>query len=377
MNKLFEKSRIKNIELSNRFIRSAMWDGMATEDGGATQKIINSMVDLSDGGVGLIISGHAYVSPEGQASFLQLGIHKDELVNGFKRLTDAVRGHNGKLIMQISHAGYFAAEKITGRVPLAVSSLEGLAESDRKELKKEDIQELIGAFADAAGRAKRAGFDGIQLHSAHGYLLSQFLSPFFNHRKDEYGGKIGNRTRIHREILHAVREVVGGDYPVLIKMNCTDLFENGLSLSDAVKAGKIFEEEGIDAIEISGGSVMGGRIGSNSPCRPGIDSKEKEAYFEEYIKEFKENISIPLILVGGIRSYDIAERIVMTGLADYISMCRPLIREPGIINRWKAGNYGKSECVSDNLCFRPGLKGEGVYCLTKKREKARIRSENI
>ncbi|MBN2063092.1 MAG: NADH:flavin oxidoreductase [Deltaproteobacteria bacterium] len=371
MSRLFERSRLKTLELQNRFVRSATWDGMGTGDGGVTDKMIKSMVDLSKGGVGLIISGQAYVSPEGQASFLQLGVHKDDLVDGLKNLTGEVHEHEGKIVMQISHAGKFAAQKITGKIPLAVSCFEGSDQSGHRELTKNDIDELIRAFADAAGRAKKAGFDGVQLHSAHGYLLSQFLSPAFNHRQDEYGGVICNRTRIHREIIRAIREGAGEDYPVFIKMNCTDLFENGLSLSDAVKAGKIFEEAGIDAIELSGGSVIGGRIGYNSPCRTGVNSEEKEAYFKEYAKAFQEEMEIPLILVGGIRSFRTAEFLVDEGIVDYVSMCRPLIREPGLIRRWKAGDHRRSECVSDNLCFRPGLKGDGVYCLTKKRDEGK------
>jgi len=188
MSKLFESSEINGIELSNRFVRSATWEGMATDDGAVTPKLIETMVNLAKGGVGLIISSHTYVRPEGQAGPWQLGIYKDELIHGLQEMTAAVHDCGGKIVAQLSHAGNFAPEQLIRQAPPVVSNFEGLAESPRKELTARDIQELASAFADAAERAKSAGFDGVQIHSAHGYLLSQFLSPVFNRRQDEYGG---------------------------------------------------------------------------------------------------------------------------------------------------------------------------------------------
>lgn len=368
MSILFESSELNGMALSNRFVRSATWEGMAADDGAVTPKLIETMVDLAKGGVGLIISSHAYVRPEGQAGPWQLGIYKDELISGLREMTAAVHECGGKIVMQLAHAGNFAAEQLTGQVPLVVSDFEGLAESPRKELTVQDISELVAAFADAARRAKSAGFDGVQIHSAHGYLLSQFLSPAFNLRQDEYGGDIRNRARIHLEVYHAIRKTVGKDYPVLIKMNCRDFIENGLSLEDSLQAGKLLADAGLDAIELSGGLVTGGR---RSPSRPGINSEDKEAYFREEACAFKNQINIPLILVGGIRSFEIAERLVKDNVADYISMSRPFIREPDLIHRWKAGDRRKAKCTSDNLCFKPGLEGEGIYCVTEKGEKTK------
>ncbi|HDL98370.1 MAG TPA: NADH:flavin oxidoreductase, partial [Desulfobacteraceae bacterium] len=182
MSKLFEASLINGLNLKNRFIRSATWEGMATVDGAVTPKLVQTMIDLARGGVGLIISGHSYISPAGQGSPWQLGIYKDELIPGLKGLTGAVHENGGKILMQLAHAGNFAAEDLIKQPPLVVSNFAGLAETRRQEITKSTIAELISAYTDAAARAKTAGFDGIQIHAAHGYLLSQFLSPAFNKR---------------------------------------------------------------------------------------------------------------------------------------------------------------------------------------------------
>lgn len=366
MRHLFEPTRIKGLILSNRFVRSATWEGMATPDGAVTPNLIEMMRGLVRGGVGLIITSHAYIRPEGQASPYQLGIHKDDLIHGLQEMTRAVHEHGGKIILQLAHAGNFAAKQLTKQPPLVVSDFEGLGSSPRKEITGQGVRELVYAFAEAARRAKTAGFDGIQIHSAHGYLLSQFLSPAFNRRKDEYGGDVRNRARIHLEILQAMRKEVGNNYPILVKLNCSDFTENGLRLEDALQVGKLLADAGLDAIELSGGLITGGKL---SPSRSGIDSEEKEAYFREEARLMKKAVGIPLILVGGIRSFEVAEKLIREGIADYISMSRPLIREPNLINRWKTGDRRRSECRSDNLCFKPGLNGEGIYCVVKSREK--------
>ncbi|MGO9017193.1 MAG: NADH:flavin oxidoreductase [Syntrophobacteraceae bacterium] len=370
MSRLFESSTINGMQLSNRFIRSATWEGLAEKDGAVTPKLIKMMSELAEGGVGLIITSHAYVRPDGQAGPWQLGIYKDELTPGLQKLTEAVHQAGGRIVAQLSHAGNFAAEKFIAQPPLVVSDYEGLAQSPRRQISAGDIREIVKAFAKAAARAKAADFDGVQIHSAHGYLLSQFLSPAFNRRLDEYGGSLANRARIHLEIYHAIRETVGNRFPVLIKMNCQDFSENGLSLDESVQAAGLLADAGLDAIEVSGGLPTGGKL---SPSRFGIDSEEKEAYFSEELRAFRKATSIPLILVGGIRSFEVADRLVQDGLADYISMSRPFIREPDLIKRWKEGDRRRADCQSDNLCFKPGIEGEGIYCVVAKREKERNR----
>ena len=229
-----------------------------------------------------------------------------------------------------------------------------------------DIGEIVQAFGDAARRAQEAGFDGIQIHSAHSYLFSQFLSPAFNKRTDEYGGPVENRARALLEVLGKMRVVVGDDFPILVKLNGEDFIEGGLTLEDSLKVGVMLQENGMDAIEVSGGTLISGKF---IPSRPGIKTEEKEAYFRDAGKAFKEALIIPVILVGGNRSFPVAERLVEEGYADYISMSRPFIREPHLIKRWAAGDLRKAECLSDNQCFSPGMKGKGVYCVTAEKEK--------
>ena len=368
MTQLFEPSAINGMKLANRFVRSATWEGMAADDGACTPKLIDLMAELAKGGIGLIISSHAFVSPEGQAGPWQLGVYSDDLVPGLEAMAKSVHKNGGKIVMQLAHAGFFAHAKLTGQTPLAPSNVEGFVKSPRKEMAVEDIQAVVKSYGAAAKRAQNAGFDGVQIHAAHGYLLSQFLSPAFNRRNDAYGGDIRHRAKALVEVLQQIRQTVGRNYPVLVKLNCRDFIENGLVLEDSLEVGRMLVSEGIDAIELSGGVLVGGKL---SPSRMGIKSEEKEAYFQDDARAFKEKLPVPLILVGGNRSFQVAERLVSGGIADYISMCRPLIREPDLINRWRAGDLSKAACVSDNMCFRPAQKGEGIYCLTEERERKR------
>ena len=366
MSRLFETTEINGMELSNRFMRSATWEGMATEDGATTHQLIDHIERLAQGGVGLIISSHSYVRQDGQANLKQLGIYKDELIDGLKKLTDTVHNLDGKIVIQITHAGLFANPKFTGSVPLAPSSVEGFSESPQKEMTKGDIHEIIEAFVSSANRAKKAGFDGIQIFAGHGYLLSQFLSPFFNRRTDEYGGDVEGRAKLLLEILNKVRIVVGQDYPFLVKMNSEDFLEGGFTLAESLRVGDMLCKGGIDAIELSGGTWISGK---NIPSRAKVISEDKEAYFWKAADSFKKEIDIPLSLVGGIRSFDLAQRLVAKGVTDYISMCRPFIREPDLINRWRAGNLFRATCISCNQCIAAGKAGKGIYCVEERKLK--------
>ena len=362
---LFASGTINGLTLANRFIRSATWEGLATEAGEVTPHLIDTMVNLARGGIGLIISGHAYVSPIGQASPWQLGIYDDRLIDGLKSMTEAVHAAGGKIVAQLAHAGHFALEAAIDGSPVVVSNFDGLSQTPRTELSVSDIEKLKSDYVTAARRAQMAGFDGIQLHSAHGYLLSQFLSPWFNRRTDQYGGSGDNRVRIHIETIRAIRQAVGHDYPLLVKINSEDFTDGGLSVSDSIAAAGQMVEAGLDAIELSGGVLTGGRL---SPSRPNINAPEKEAYFQDAARAFKKALDVPLILVGGIRSIDVAERLLSDKTADYFSMSRPLIREPDLINRWRSGDRQRARCISDNLCFQAGISEKGISCLAKDRE---------
>ena len=340
MRELFEQSEINGMTLSNRFVRSATWDGLATDEGACTPRMNDLMARLADGGVGLIITGHAFVHQLGWHQPWQLGIHTDERIPGLKAMTDAVHEKGGRIVVQLGYGGAY------------------LSKSRVRRMRDQDLQEVFKAFGQAAIRAKRAGFDGVQIFAAHGFFLSQMLCPRYNDRTDEYGGNIDNRARALMEVLKSVRNAVGPAYPILVKLNVQDFVENGLTLEDSVRVGVMLQEGGTDAIELSGGLL-------NNPnlMREKIRSEEDEAYFKEEARAFKEKVQVPLILVGGIRSYYVAKQLVEEGTVDYISICRPFIREPDLINRWKTGDLQKAACISCNNCIEQAKKGEGISCV--------------
>jgi len=375
MSRLFEATKLNGMTLKNRFVRSATAEGMAAEDGAATPRLINLMAELAEGGVGLIITGHSYVTKRGQASPAQLGIYDDKLIPGLCAMVDAVHERDGRIVAQLAHSGLLAIPKLINCPPLAPSApllmTGGLVDVPLQEMTIEDIHETVQAFGLAAVRAREAGFDGVQIHAAHSYLLSQFLSAAYNHRGDAYGGSIEKRAKMLLEVVQTIRERVGEDYPVLVKINSRDFLEGGLELEDSLQAGAMLKEAGVDAIEVSGGTFASGDL---MPIRRGIATEGDEAYFQAEARAFKERINLPIILVGGIRSFSIAEKIVDNHSADYISMCRPFIREPGLINRWQSGDLRKATCLSDSKCLRPALAGKGIYCVVEKRLQDKERS---
>ena len=367
MPSLFESTSINNMVLANRFIRSATWEGLATEDGSSTPKLVEVLAHLARGGVGLIITGHAYVSREGQAGRWQLGVYCDDHIPGLAEMARTIHGTGGRIAMQLAHAGSRAAFRLSGLEPIGPSVTETESGRVGREMSRDDIEVVIEAFACAALRARKAGFDAVQIHAAHGYLLSQFLSPIFNKRKDEYGGGIENRTKLVVQVLKAVRKTVGPDFPVLIKLNSEDFLPGGLTVEDMLKTAGMIEERGIDAIEMSGGTFLSGK---NNPSRPGKPAPgEPEAYYENVARRYKNKIRVPLMLVGGIRTFETAERLVTGGVADYIALSRPLIREPDLISRWKSGDRRPASCISDSGCFKPGLEGRGIRCVVETHEK--------
>ncbi len=371
---LFETTTIKSLTLPNRFIRSATWEGLAADDGSVTPRLIDVAVKLAQGGVGLIISGHAYVSREGQAGSWQLGAYSNELVPGLAEMVKAVHDSGGKIAMQLAHAGSKAATRLSGLEPIGPSIADIEGKQVGREMTKKDIVQVARAFAAAAQQARTAGFDAVQIHGAHGYLVSQFLSPFFNKRKDEYGGSIENRARFAVDVLKAIRKKVGQDFPIFIKLNSEDFLPNGLTVDDMIKACEMLELAGIEGIEMSGGTFLSGK---NSPSRQGKPGPGKpEAYYEPAARRYKKTVKAPLMLVGGLRTIETAEKLVTDGVIDYIAMCRPFIREPGLVNRWKSGDRRPALCVSDSGCFKPGFEGKGVSCVVEARQKSREGKSN-
>ena len=372
MPELFEQTSIGSMSLSNRFVRSATWEGMADKEGSVTHKLTEMMIELARGAVGLIISGYAFVSHEGQSSPGQLAVYDDRSIPGLRDMVLAVHSAGGKMALQLVHGGCNANSELTGLELIGPSVVEKDGQVTCRQAGRKDIAAIISAFARAAGRAKQAGFDAVQIHAAHGFLLSQFLTPAFNKRKDEYGGELENRVRLLLEVVKSVRETVGSEYPVLIKLNSEDFLEGGMTREEAVKVAGLLEKASADAIELSGGTA--GSPEKLIAPRPGrLKTPEQEVYYLEAARLYKQKVSIPLMLVGGIRSYDIAEGLVRNGKADYISMSRPLICEPSIVKRWREGDRRISECVSDNACFAPAHDGRGVYCVTMADKRSKVR----
>ncbi len=364
MSVLFEKIKINQLELENRFVRSATWEGMAGNEGEVTENLIKLNAKLAENNIGLIISGHAYVTPQGKAGSGQLGAYSDSLVSGLAELTGAIHAKGGKIFLQLAHAGGFADSSFTGTTPLGPSVITGKNGPICREMTEYDIKNVTNAMKNAAIRAEKAGFDGIQIHSAHGYLLSQFLSPFFNKRKDQYGGDLNGRSRLLMEIADAIRNSVPNNFPVCVKINAQDFTTPEFSVNDMVKTACMLEKKGINAIEISGGITI--NPPDTSPVRKGaLKTRNDEVYYMDAVSKLKDKINIPVMIVGGIRSFEVAENLVQSEFADLISFSRPLICEPDLIKRWKNKDTKKAACISCNKCFIPAMSGKGLYCLVK------------
>jgi 2,4-dienoyl-CoA reductase-like NADH-dependent reductase (Old Yellow Enzyme family) len=369
MKSLFEESAIGGMRLRNRFVRSATWEGMAGEDGSVTDRIMDLYDGLARGGVGLIITGHAYVCKEGQAVSWQLGIDEDRLLGGLTALVKTVHRNGAKIAVQLAHAGCRAAVDLTGLEAIGPSVLTGERGQVCRAMADSDFEQVADTFATAARRAERAGFDAVQLHAAHSYLISEFLSPCHNKRDDSYGGPIENRTRFLLEVAARVRDAVSRHLAVLVKINSDDFIDGGFTVDDMLGAAVLLEKAGIDGIELSGGSPFSPKYMS---FRPGpIKSEADEVYYREAAGRYKQTVDVPLILPGGIRSYNVARGLVEENIADYVSMSRPLICEPGLINRWRSGDLAKAACVSDNQCLEPLRSGEGLYCVVARRSAGR------
>jgi 2,4-dienoyl-CoA reductase-like NADH-dependent reductase (Old Yellow Enzyme family) len=372
MAQLFESTSINGMKLANRFVRSATWEGLANQEGSVTPKLTKMMVELARGEVGLIISGYTFVSPEGQSSPGQLAIYDDRFVPGLRAMVEAVHAADGRIALQIVHGGRFADFALTGLKPIGPCAVGTEGQATCRAMNKEDIANLVSAFTQAALRAKQAGFDAIQIHAAHGYLFSQFLSPALNQRSDEYGGSLENRARFLIEAVRSIRKAIGPAYPLLVKLNSEDFMEGGLTRDEAVQVAAMLEAASIDGIELSGGTVASPE--KLQPPRPGkLKIPDGEVFYREAARLYKQKGRVPLMLVGGIRSIETAKSLVRDGVTDYISLSRPLICEPGLVKRWREGDQRKSECASCNSCFAPASDGRGVYCVTlqKKRDKAR------
>ena len=352
MSLLFTPAKIGNLEIPNRIIRSATAECMADNlDGHPTEQLKSLWVDLAKGGTGLIISGHLYIHPSGKCHNEMTGIYADELIPALSACVDAVHQVGGKIAAQINHGGMQCDLEET----IAPSAIDdNFLKQPAREMTTVEIEMVIDAFVQAARRAKEAGFDAVQIHSAHGYLISQFNSPYVNKRTDEWGGDLQRRTRFLREVTRAIREQVGTTYPVFIKFGIEDGKEGGLTVEEGAEIISTMEDMGLDGIEVSGG------VGVSS-VRKGIRNATREAYFRPFIQLARRSTNLPLIIVGGMRSKAVMEEVLSSGDADFISMCRPLINEPNFPNLLKEGKIETSECISSSNCWAKNL-GEGIAC---------------
>lgn len=366
MKTLFDSIAIGEMKLKNRLWRSATWENMADEKGHLTDRLRKVYFDLAHGGVGTIITGYAFVTENEQPNPGMMGIYNDSFIKEYSELTQMVKTEGANIVMQIVYGGSASSFNIGDRVIWGPSAVPHPAfKTVPQEMTKEDINSLVSAFVKASVRCKRAGFDGVQLHAAHTYLLSQFLSPYYNRRSDQYGGSIQNRARIIFEVLEAVRKEVGPNYPVFLKMHCTDDWgENGLSVDESLIVAKGLEQRGITGIEFSGGNLDMENYPNMGPIRTKILKEENQSYFTIHTAEIAKELNIPVISVGGHRTPELLEKTLNSTSIGYFALARPLLSEPDLVNRWQSGDREKLRCVACNKCWDQG----GNVCIQDRKK---------
>jgi 2,4-dienoyl-CoA reductase-like NADH-dependent reductase (Old Yellow Enzyme family) len=369
--KLFEPYKISGLELKNRFVRSATWDDTADSAGYVTDDSLALYRKLGQSGVGLIISGNAFISPIGQSDRNEYGVHSDDMIPGLTKMVQTAHLGGAKIALQVNHTGIIYDLPEDNITRFAVSSVKEMTSfpstaRPHRAMTDEEIEATSSDFAVAALRAQEAGFDAIQLHMAHGYLMSQFLSPVFNLRTDQWGGSIENRMKFHLDVIRRVRLAVGPDFPIMIKFGVQDSLEGGLSLSEGMAVARQMVQQGIAAIEVSMGMSTFSEI-----IRVAKRNEPETAYLRKLATAVKQVVTVSVMVVGGIRSLEMARSIVDSGDADLISMCRPFIREPDIIARWQRGEEGPANCISCNKCISMPSKSNSVLCWEEYRKTKR------
>jgi 2,4-dienoyl-CoA reductase-like NADH-dependent reductase (Old Yellow Enzyme family) len=368
--------KIGSLTLKNRIVRAATSETMATEDGEVTDELVQLYTDLARGGAGLIITGHIYVSREGQCSPRQTGAYSDGLVAGLTKLVEAVHRHGGIIFAELSHAGSQCA--MSGFTPMAPS----VSENDifgitAEEMSAADIEGVIEAFGSAARRVRDAGFDGIHLHGGNGYLISQFASPRTNRRTDDWGGDPQRRGRFFNSVYDAVRRSVGSPFPVTARIGISDSMAGGLKQDEGLELAKQLVDRGLDAVEVSYG-IMDSYLRNIRPyvAVPATRAIQdwlvprlwrpsgQQAYYRIFARELKKLIQAPVILVGGVRTADVMTSVLSSGDADFLALARPFIRQPDLVNQLAMGRQGV-DCVSCNMCLsRDGY--DPLKCWRKK-----------
>lgn len=353
----------KKFPAKNRFMRSATMVYMSDDETGAMSPIQKGQISGTvAGGVGTAMTGAAYINIEGKGLPRQWGLHEDERTEDVRAVADAVHGYGGKFVVQIAHCGGQRAANEKGGIPLSPSGKPhpGLDNTTR-EMTYEDIEKVRADFAAAALRSKEGGADGVEIHGAHGLLLTQFFSPIINRRTDEYGGTFENRSRIFREILSDVRNAVGEDFPIWFKLSMFEGIEGGYGEDEGLALGAELLKLGADAIEVSGGTSYAETL--NKPVMLGVSAGESEAPFRDFAKKLKGAAGPEqlIVLTGGIRSLSVMAQLVDGGYCDILGLCRPFIAEPDLVNRWYEEDARPSACISCNACVKTAQKG-GVDC---------------
>jgi 2,4-dienoyl-CoA reductase-like NADH-dependent reductase (Old Yellow Enzyme family) len=377
---LFDPGEIGPVKLRNRFVRSAVSETLADERGVVRLPEYRDFYDrLAAGGCGLLFTGHCFVERQGRYSPGMSGMASDESAAAFEPVTAAVHARGAPIFAQLNHAG--GQSRIPEVQPIAPSGV-GNAQTGREpvEATTSDIRRIINAYRTSGAYVRAAGFDGVHLHAGHGYLLSSFLSPYSNRRHDEWGGSLKNRQRMILEVVRAVKEGAG-DLPVTVKLGMRDFVEDGLRLEDAIDTAQALTEEGVDAIEASAGitspsiettqkytAVTRRRALEDGLLHRVFASTPPEGYFVSEARVLRNAVSCPIIACGGLRTVEFMEAVLRDGVADFVSLGRPLIREPDLVNTIQAGRKGLVDCTSCNIC----MMHEGVHPLRCWRKSKRL-----
>lgn len=368
--RLLTPGQIGRVATRNRFIRSATYETLADERGLPTAGYVELHRRLAAGGVGLNFTGFVSVHPSGKYTPSMPNLETDEHVAAFARVADAVHEEGGKIFVEIAHAGSQAKEAESIVAPSAVPN--PAFGHHPRAADEEEIVELVDAFGRTAGRVKEAGFDGVHVHAGHGYLISEFLSPVTNRREDRWGGSPENRLRFTLEVYRAMRAAVGPSFPIGWKLGLQDFVEGGLELEEGLAAAEALDREGVDALEGSAGlmsrraesalqyaGVTRRRAIADKLLHRVFAEERPEAYFVPATRRLRERVGCTVICVGGLRRIETMEAVVDEGTADFVSLARPLIREPELVRDIERGRRGFVACTSCNIC----LMHDGVHPL--------------
>lgn len=316
---MLEPIKLGKLTLNNRLVMPPMATSKAETNGKVSQDIIDYYAEKSEGGyISLIIIEHSFITPVGKASEQQMSIAEDSVVEGLKGLAEVIHKNGSKAVMQINHAGSAASEEVIGTKPVGPSAVPNPRRGNiPKELTTAEIADVVQGFKEAARRVKEAGFDGVEIHSAHGYLLNQFFSPLSNKRTDEYGGDIYGRIHILIQVIEAVRIEVGDDFPILLRLGASDFIDGGTTIEDSQIAAKEFEKAGVNMLDISGG-FSGYSV---------AESAGQQGYFASLTEAIKKVVSIPIILTGGITDINAAEKLLAEGKTDLVGVGRAILKD--------------------------------------------------